>query len=116
MLDIFTQPLRDLSNWMAADTSNYATYFVIVGLVLVLGFIGIALASKQIGKKDERTSRIYSSVNFDMLVILGVASSFFVSSIPTESDYIQQLYLLVFAVTALGGALSGFIRNNLSLR
>ncbi len=107
MIDQLQELTLSLDKWLSADTSNYVTYFIAVGIVIAMSVAVMALFRRMLGKgKDERTEKIDLKISHTVLLTGFIAMIIYVSAITKQVEHIQQLVLLPFAVMLVAGALA----------
>ena len=112
MAALFQGMLENIDKWLSASTSNYYSFLLVSGLVIVASFVVVWYFGRKIGKADERTNSIYAKISMDMLFALVILSMIFIANITKNLDHIQQLYMPFLALTCAVGAVSSVVRYN----
>ncbi|HEY0965617.1 MAG TPA: hypothetical protein VGE13_04005 [Candidatus Saccharimonadales bacterium] len=107
MVDQLQGVASGLDKWLGTDTSNYVTYFIIVGAILAVSSITMVVFRRMLGKgNDERTEKIDLKISYTILLTGFIAMVLYISAITKQIEHIQQLALIPFAVMLVAGALA----------
>ncbi len=105
--------IEAIDTWMQTSSTNYGLYFVIIAIILGLGFTAWILFEKKIGKSDERSDYIKLRSGFITLGIGWVVTLFFMPLLINSSIvYTSHLMLIPLSLTVIAGAITSAVYYN----
>lgn len=105
--------IETIDTWMQVSSTNYGLYFIIIAIILALGFSAWVLFEKKIGKSDERSDFIKLRAGYVTLGIGWVLTLFFIPLLIDSSImYTSQLVLIPLTLTVVAGAITNAVYYN----
>lgn len=96
--------IETLDVWLNTST-NFNIFVGVTMIAMIASLCTMYIASRKIGKRDERTSQIYLKISNTTLIVLLMLLSIFISLVGADVVHFRQILIAMIALAIGCGAI-----------